>query len=59
MELERTLESVMDRLTETEVIKLSDDPVPLPYYLTLPAERLDIELAKQLMADDGFSKTSQ
>ena len=53
-ELERTIESVIERLTETDVIKLSEQAVILPYYLSLPAEKLDMEMARQLMTDDGY-----
>ena len=53
-ELERTIESVIERLTETDVIKLADQAVMLPYYLSLPVEKLDMEMAKRLMADDGY-----
>ena len=53
-ELERTIESVIERLTETEVLKLADQAVVLPYYLSLPAEKLDMEMARRLMADDGY-----
>ncbi|MEA2094366.1 MAG: hypothetical protein U9P11_07370 [Pseudomonadota bacterium] len=53
-ELERTIESVIERLTETDVIKLADQAVTLPYYLSLPAEKLDMEMAKRLMTDDGY-----
>ncbi len=53
-ELERTIESVIERLTETDVIKLSDQAVTLPYYLSLPAEKLDMEMARRLMTDDGY-----
>ena len=53
-ELERTIESVIERLTETEVLKLADQAVNLPYYLSLPAEKLDMEMARRLMTDDGY-----
>lgn len=53
-ELERTIESVIERLTETEVLKLADQAVILPYYLSLPAEKLDMEIARRLMTDDGY-----
>ena len=52
--LEQTIESVFGRLTENEVIKLSDDAHALPYYLSRSADKLDIEMAKQVMADDGY-----
>ena len=56
-ELQRTLESAIERLMETEVIKLNDEPVELPYYLSLPVEHLNLEQAKQSMADDGHTPT--
>ena len=56
-ELQRTLESAIERLMETEVIKLNDEPVELPYYLSLPVERMNLEQAKQSMVDDGHSPT--
>ncbi len=56
-ELQRTLESAIERLMETEVIKLNDEPVELPYYLSLPVERMNLEQAKQSMADDGHTPT--
>ena len=54
--LEETIESVMVRLTETEVIRLVDDAYALPYYLSRSADRLDIDMAKQAMADDGYQQ---
>jgi hypothetical protein len=54
-DLQRTLESAIERLMETEVIKLNDEPVELPYYLSLPVERMNLEQAKQSMADDGHN----
>ncbi len=54
--IEETIESVMGRLTETEVIKLVDDAYTLPYYLSRSADRLDIDMAKQAMADDGYQQ---
>ena len=53
-ELDRTIESAIERLTETEVLKLADQAVNLPYYLSLPAEKLDMEMARRLMTDDGY-----
>ncbi len=54
-ELERTVESVIERLTETNTIILTDEPVEMPYYLSLPAEHLDLDKARHLMAKDGHS----
>lgn len=56
--LEQTVESVMSRLTEADAIRLSEHPVDLPYYLSLPAEKLDIELAKKMMAEDNFRQAN-
>ena len=58
LELERTIESVIDRLTETDVIKLADHAVMLPYYLSLPVEKLDMEMAKRFMSEDGYLQSN-
>ena len=50
-ELEKTVDSVIQRLTELGVVKLIDQPVTLPYFLSLPVEQLDLEEAKQSMID--------
>lgn len=55
-ELESTIESVIGRLTEAEVVRLTDDPITLPYYLALPIEEQDEEKAKELMIKDGYIK---
>lgn len=55
--LEETIESVIGRLTETEVIKLADETIELPYYLSRSADKLDIETAKRVMADDGYQQS--
>jgi len=55
--LEATIESVIGRLTETEVIKLADETFELPYYLSRSADKLDIETAKRVMADDGYQQS--
>ena len=52
--LEETLHSVIGRLEEGRIIQLSDTPISLPYYLQYPIERLDIEKAKTLIAEDGY-----
>jgi hypothetical protein len=53
--LRQTIESAIERLTETDVVKLHDKPVELPYYLSLPVERINLEQAKQSMEDDGHT----
>jgi len=55
-ELEKTLKSVFDRLLDGDFIKLSDEKVELPYYLAAPMEELDIEKAKKLMHEDGYTQ---
>ncbi len=55
-DLEKTLESVIDRLVNSQALQLADEAVTLPYYLTLPKEVLDAEKANKLMVKDGFIK---
>lgn len=54
-ELERTIESVLERLGDGKIINMSDKAVSLPYYLAAPIEELDIEKAKKLMHEDGYT----
>ncbi|WP_150102056.1 hypothetical protein [Shewanella halifaxensis] len=56
--LEETLHSVIERLEEGKIIQLSKRIVSLPYYLSLPIEELDIEKAKNLIMEDGYSSSS-
>ena len=53
--LNDTLESVIERLIEGKMVKLSEQAVELPYYLAAPIEQLDIEKAQNLIAEDGYS----
>lgn len=53
--LEKTIHSVIDRLLESNLIKLSDQPVGLPYYLAAPIEELDLERARKEIQADGYS----
>ncbi|WP_372740143.1 hypothetical protein [Neptunomonas sp.] len=53
--LEATLHSVIERLQEGDLIKLSETPVTLPYYLAEPIEALDLEKARKLIAADGYT----
>lgn len=53
--LEETIHSVIERLEEGSLIKLSDKPVALPYYLAEPIEALDLEKARKLIAEDGYT----
>ncbi|SIS45438.1 hypothetical protein [Neptunomonas antarctica] len=52
--LEATLHSVIERLEEGNLIKLSESPVALPYYLAEPIEALDVDKARQLIEEDGY-----
>ena len=54
--LEETVESVFERLTDGKLIRYSEEPVSLPYYLEHPIEALDIEKAKKLMHEDGYTQ---
>lgn len=53
--LEDTLESVIERLIESNMLKLSEKAVELPYYLAAPIEQLDIEKARKLISEDGYT----
>lgn len=50
-----TLESVIERLLEGNMLKLSDKAVDLPYYLAAPIEQLEIEKAQKLIKEDGYT----
>jgi len=53
--LDDTLESVIERLLESKMIKLSKKSVELPYYLAAPIEQLNIEKAQKLIKEDGYT----
>lgn len=53
--LDDTLESVIERLLESKMVKLSKNAVELPYYLAAPVEQLDIEKAQKLIKEDGYT----
>lgn len=50
--LEQTIHSAIQRLAESKFIVLTEKKTDLPYYLSLPYERLDIEKAKELYKKD-------
>jgi len=52
--LQETVHSVIERLTDGEMLKLSDTAVELPYYLASPIEHLDLEKARTLIKEDGY-----
>ncbi len=51
-----TVTSVIKQLEKEKIIVLRDEPKKLPYYLEVPKEKWDSELAKKLMLQDGFIK---
>lgn len=53
--LDDTLESVIERLIESKMLKLAEKATELPYYLAAPIEQLDIEKAQKLIAQDGYT----
>ncbi len=53
--LEETLESVVERLVESKLLRLSENKVQLPYYLAAPIEQLDLEKAKKMIKEDGYT----
>lgn len=55
--LTQTLESVIDRLTETDVVELTLRPSILPYYLLIPMDQQDPKKATEMMTNDGFLKS--
>ncbi len=57
--LEKTLHSVIERLEEGELLKLSEQAVTLPYYLASPIETLDLDKARSLINKDTSDKASQ
>jgi len=53
--LDDTLESVIERLIESKMLKLSEQAIELPYYLAAPIEQLEIKKAQQLIKEDGYT----
>jgi hypothetical protein len=52
--LVETIESVISRLTESEIIELTARPSLLPYYLRIPIDEQDPKQATEMMINDGF-----
>lgn len=50
--LEQTIHSAVQRLAESNFIVLTEEKTDLPYYMSLPYERLDIEKARKLYDED-------
>ncbi len=49
-----TIESVITRLTESDVIELTMRPTLLPYYLRIAMDEQDPKKATEMMITDGF-----
>lgn len=54
--LAKNIEGMIEHLIELQAIQISDQPVELPYYLSMAAKDQDMEKAKRLMIEDGFIK---
>ena len=50
--LQKTLHSVVQLMTNSKLIVLTEEKTELPYYLSMPYEMLDIEKAKKLLKED-------
>ena len=53
--LSQTITSVVERLVESKLIVLTSSKTELPYYLSIPYEMMDVEKARQLIAEDKAS----
>jgi len=51
---ENTINSVIKRLLDSGVIKISAEPVDLVYYLSIPWEEQDQQKSKKLMEIDNY-----
>ncbi|MEN8171149.1 MAG: hypothetical protein ABFS08_13080 [Pseudomonadota bacterium] len=52
--LAETIESVITRLTDTDVLELTPQPTTLPYYLSMPMDDQKPKIATEMMINDGF-----
>ena len=50
--LEKTIHSIIERLTKSNLIVLTETKIELPYYLSLPFEYLDVDKAKKILEED-------
>ena len=57
--LRQTIESVVERLTKSKLIMLTEKQTELPYYLSMPYELLDIEKAKKVLEEDIISNSKK
>lgn len=47
-----TLVSVIERMEEAKLLVLTADKTELPYYLSIPIEMMDIDMARRLLEED-------
>ncbi len=57
--LEKQVNQIVHNLLREGLVKLSDVPIELPYYLSIPRSEQDPDKAKKLMEDDGFIKKAR
>ena len=57
--LDKTIHSVLNRLIEGDIVRLSEGKVELPYYLAEPVENMDIDKARALILKDGYAFEGQ
>ena len=50
--LKETIQSVIERLSKSNLIVLTENKTELPYYLSLPLENLDVDKAKKMLDED-------
>ena len=50
--LQKTIHSVIQLMSNSRLIVITEEKTELPYYLSLPYEMLDIEKAKDLLKED-------
>ena len=55
--LSETLESVCERMIDSKLIVLTKEATPLPYYMSMPYEMLNVEKAKALLEKDRLDKS--
>ncbi len=53
-DLEKHIEEMIQHLIDIQAIRLTNEAVEMPYYLSMPAEEQDIDKAKKLMIEDGY-----
>lgn len=55
-ELKKTFTSVVEKLVNEKILKLTSSPVKLPCYLAVPKEKQYLDMATKAMIEDGYIK---